>query len=48
MGEFVHLHLHSEYSLLDGSCKIPELIGRAKALGMDSLFYALSLLSNRL
>ena len=34
---FVHLHTHSEYSLLDGANRIPELIDRVKALGMDSL-----------
>ena len=35
--EFVHLHVHTEYSLLDGSGKIPELVKRAKELGMKSL-----------
>src|SRR2546426_10854390 len=35
--DFVHLHLHSDYSLLDGACKISALVARAKALGMDSL-----------
>lgn len=34
---FTHLHVHTEYSLLDGSCKIKELVQRAKELGMDSL-----------
>ncbi|MCI8379994.1 MAG: DNA polymerase III subunit alpha [Lachnospiraceae bacterium] len=34
---FTHLHVHTEYSLLDGSCKIKELIGRAKELGMKNL-----------
>lgn len=34
---FTHLHVHTEYSLLDGSCKIKELIARAKELGMDSM-----------
>ena len=34
---FVHLHTHSEYSLLDGANRIPQLIERVKALGMDSL-----------
>lgn len=34
---FTHLHLHTEYSLLDGSCKIKELVSRAKELGMDSM-----------
>lgn len=35
--EFTHLHVHTEYSLLDGSSKIKELVHRAKELGMDSL-----------
>ena len=35
--EFTHLHVHTEYSLLDGSAKIQELVARAAALGMDSL-----------
>ena len=34
---FTHLHVHTEYSLLDGSCKIGELVARAKELGMDSM-----------
>lgn len=34
---FTHLHVHTEYSLLDGSNKITELIARTKALGMDSV-----------
>ena len=34
---FTHLHVHTEYSLLDGSSKIRELTARAKELGMDSL-----------
>jgi len=34
---FAHLHVHTHYSLLDGANKIPELVKRAKALGMDSL-----------
>ena len=34
---FTHLHMHTEYSLLDGSSKIKELPQRAKELGMDSL-----------
>ncbi|MDK2808304.1 MAG: polymerase subunit alpha [Clostridiales bacterium] len=34
---FTHLHVHTEYSLLDGSCKIKELIQRAKELKMNSL-----------
>ena len=34
---FTHLHTHTEYSLLDGMCRIPQLISRAKELGMDSM-----------
>ncbi len=37
MGGFVHLHVHTVYSLLDGACKIKELISRAKELGQDSI-----------
>lgn len=35
--KFTHLHVHTEYSLLDGSAKISELVKRAKELGMESL-----------
>ena len=34
---FTHLHVHTEYSLLDGAARIKDLVARAKALGMDSL-----------
>jgi DNA polymerase-3 subunit alpha len=34
---FVHLHTHSEYSLLDGANRIPDLLERIQTLGMDSL-----------
>jgi len=34
---FTHLHVHTEYSLLDGMCRIPQLVSRAKELGIDSL-----------
>ena len=34
---FVHLHVHTEYSLLDGSSKIKEIVKQAKELGMNSL-----------
>ncbi|HEX9895909.1 MAG TPA: DNA polymerase III subunit alpha [Gemmatimonadales bacterium] len=34
---FVHLHTHSEFSLLDGANRIPELVAHVKKLGMDSL-----------
>ena len=33
---FTHLHVHTEYSLLDGSNKINEYVSRVKELGMDS------------
>jgi DNA polymerase-3 subunit alpha len=35
--DFVHLHVHSEYSLLDGASRIVELVTEAKRLGMKSL-----------
>lgn len=35
--EFVHLHLHTQYSLLDGACRIPELLNLAQSYKMDSL-----------
>ena len=35
--KFTHLHVHTEFSLLDGSAKIKELVARCKELGMDSL-----------
>jgi len=34
---FVHLHVHSHYSLLDGFCMFPKLIQRAKAMGMPAV-----------
>ncbi|MGN0659839.1 MAG: DNA polymerase III subunit alpha [Emergencia sp.] len=34
---FTHLHVHTEYSLLDGAARIPQVVARAKELGMDSL-----------
>ena len=37
MAQFVHLHTHSEYSLLDGLSKIPKLVKAAKDMGMDAL-----------
>ncbi len=37
MPRFVHLHVHSHYSLLDGLSKIPDMIAHTKALGMDAL-----------
>lgn len=37
MSNFVHLHVHSEFSLLDGANRIKDLPARAKELGMDSI-----------
>ena len=37
MAGFAHLHVHSEFSLLDGFCRIPDLVERTAALGMDSV-----------
>ncbi len=37
MSDFVHLHIHSEFSLLDGANRIKDLPKRAKELGMDSI-----------
>ena len=34
--DFVHLHLHTEYSLLDGACRIEELLDRVAQLGMPA------------
>jgi len=35
--EFIHLHLHTQYSLLDGACRIPDILGLANKYNMDSL-----------
>ncbi len=35
--EFVHLHLHTDYSMLDGACEIERLVGRVKELGMPAV-----------
>jgi len=35
--EFVHLHVHTQYSLLDGMCRIPDLLKRVKEYGMPSV-----------
>src|SRR3990172_892349 len=37
MTEFVHLHLHTEFSLLDGACRVNELLDRVAALGMPAV-----------
>ena len=35
--EFVHLHVHTQYSLLDGACRVDELVKKAASLGMPAL-----------
>src|SRR5881397_3894200 len=35
--DFVHLHVHSEYSILDGACRIPDLVSRAAELEMPAV-----------
>ncbi len=35
--EFVHLHVHSEFSMLDGAIRLDALVGRAKQLGMPAV-----------
>lgn len=37
MKPFVHLHVHTQYSLFDGMCRIPEMVSRAKELGMPAV-----------
>ena len=37
MAEFVHLHLHTEFSLLDGACRIDEVLDQAAALKMPAM-----------
>ncbi len=37
MPDFVHLHLHSEYSLLDGACRIGDIVAAAKAMGQKAV-----------
>ena len=34
---FVHLHVHTEFSLLDGCCRIPGLVKRVKELGQNAV-----------
>jgi DNA polymerase III subunit alpha len=37
MSQFVHLHLHTDYSMLDGACDVDKLVHRAKELGMPAV-----------
>ncbi|MBO4342183.1 MAG: PHP domain-containing protein, partial [Clostridia bacterium] len=34
---FTHLHLHTEYSLLDGACRIEPMLDKIKSMGQDSV-----------
>ena len=45
---FVHLHVHSEFSLLDGFCRISDLLDQTSALGMDSIALTVSLPADKL
>ena len=35
--DFVHLHIHTEYSLLDGACRIDQLMDRVKECGQTAI-----------
>ena len=35
--DFVHLHIHTEYSLLDGACRIDQLMDRVKECGQSAI-----------
>src|SRR5438445_10516783 len=37
MSQFVHLHLHTDYSMLDGACDVEKLVDRVKELGMPAV-----------
>src|SRR5499427_5793746 len=37
MSQFVHLHLHTDYSMLDGACDVEKLVNRVKELGMPAV-----------
>ncbi len=39
---FTHLHVHTHYSMLDGACRIKDLVARTKELGMDSIAIIMS------
>ena len=43
---FTHLHVHTQYSLLDGSAKVRELVPRAKELGMEACKNLLAQIEN--
>ena len=42
MPDFVHLHVHTEFSLLDGIARIDQLTKRCKELGMPAVIYEVS------
>ena len=37
MADFIHLHLHTQYSILDGACRIKEMVGKAVSMGMKGV-----------
>jgi DNA polymerase III subunit alpha len=37
MAEFTHLHLHTDYSLLDGACDVDKLLERVESIGQKSV-----------
>src|SRR5712691_3031639 len=37
LADFVHLHVHSEYSILDGACRVPDLVARAAEFEMPAV-----------
>ena len=37
MSQFVHLHLHTDYSMLDGACDVDKLVSRAQTMGMPAV-----------
>ena len=43
MQDYVHLHVHTQYSLLDGQSKIPNIVNKAVANGMRGVYYPLKL-----
>ena len=45
---FTHLHVHTEYSLLDGAARITDVVARAKEQGMESLAITRSAISSTL
>ena len=44
--DFVHLHIHTEYSLLDGACRIDQLMDRVKECGQSAIAIGVSKISD--